>query len=786
MKRYSYFFKKGKGTYGLSNEQITKDDLYVNHEVPDLSSVQDLINQSDRLERKIENLQQTVFYNRVIITYDLLEDFSNGAQYSSFPIYYNQANGVGRLIVDTTKIIADFRNTTVFMKDSIESGAITTRNRRFRVLGDPQPAYGNYVWYNCEYVPSNTYAYDILGSYMPNNSTWFLAYQREEIDVNELPAIPEYSIDIIANKLILNKDGVEVDSKDLSLYIDDTNLSRLTSGTVNPTTGIATFTRDDNSTFTVDFSELISLNYTFSNGVKEESGTIKLGALLSENTVFPFDPSGDPRAPRKFTIGQDNGDSGIDTHYSFDERSLRFICDTIAIKTRGNYRLEVENSYDLSVGESSNFKLNIDKTNTLLRNDILQLVSDGAITIQPPNNVLDTSQLGNVLTKTGNSGQSTWEKLPEYSIDVVSNQLKLLKDGVEIASTDLSLYVDDTNLSRLINGSLDSNTGIATFTRDDNTTFTVDFSAFLAGDTSIVIDTEFDETSTNPLENKEITKAINSLELHSSKGKLRYTFNTVRDDFLNLNQELNAYPNTDFFLIFTNTSTNLRFATRKSNYNFLLDDFEISVRGGALSSFESNSEVYNNSVEKYRALGYEESKSTALYDVYEIDRIFGSPELFRYTGTNSNNDYAELFFNFSFMKIKESLTPQSGSFSPTLETTGATYSFSGNGGSYYKIGKMVYFDLFLIQISTVGTPTGTLEIRNLPFPVASTSGLSIRNIQGFSSNFYAIYAQTFPVSDSIVFVLHNSFNGGFNNNTVLSSEVINSGSIALSGTYLTN
>lgn len=46
---------------------------------------------------------------------------------------------------------------------------------------------------------------------------------------------------------------------DLSLYLDDTNLSRITSGTLNAVTGIATFTRDDTTTFTVDFSSLIDI-----------------------------------------------------------------------------------------------------------------------------------------------------------------------------------------------------------------------------------------------------------------------------------------------------------------------------------------------------------------------------------------------------------------------------------------------------------------------------------------------------------------------------------------------
>ena len=67
----------------------------------------------------------------------------------------------------------------------------------------------------------------------------------------------EYTIDIVANQLKLYKDLVEVGTKDLSIYLDDTNLARLTGGTLNGTTGIATFTRDDASTFTLDLSNLL-------------------------------------------------------------------------------------------------------------------------------------------------------------------------------------------------------------------------------------------------------------------------------------------------------------------------------------------------------------------------------------------------------------------------------------------------------------------------------------------------------------------------------------------------
>lgn len=64
------------------------------------------------------------------------------------------------------------------------------------------------------------------------------------------------SISINANTIAYVDENGTTTNLDLSPYIDDTNLARLVSGTVNAS-GIATFTRDDASTFTVDMSVLL-------------------------------------------------------------------------------------------------------------------------------------------------------------------------------------------------------------------------------------------------------------------------------------------------------------------------------------------------------------------------------------------------------------------------------------------------------------------------------------------------------------------------------------------------
>jgi hypothetical protein len=63
------------------------------------------------------------------------------------------------------------------------------------------------------------------------------------------------SLSIASNILTYtDEDGNETDI-DLSLYLDDTNLARITSGSV-ASDGVATFTRDDATTFTINFSTL--------------------------------------------------------------------------------------------------------------------------------------------------------------------------------------------------------------------------------------------------------------------------------------------------------------------------------------------------------------------------------------------------------------------------------------------------------------------------------------------------------------------------------------------------
>ncbi|MDA8883124.1 collagen-like protein, partial [bacterium] len=99
------------------------------------------------------------------------------------------------------------------------------------------------------------------------------------------------SLSINANVLkYTDEDGVETDI-DLSTYLDDTNLARISGGTLDANTGVATFTRDDNSTFTLDLSDL--LNITLSDiSVGTPATASGNGDLSYNNTtgVFTYTP----------------------------------------------------------------------------------------------------------------------------------------------------------------------------------------------------------------------------------------------------------------------------------------------------------------------------------------------------------------------------------------------------------------------------------------------------------------------------------------------------------------
>jgi len=69
------------------------------------------------------------------------------------------------------------------------------------------------------------------------------------------------------------------------------------------------------------------------------------------------------------------------------------------------------------------------------------------------------------------------ETVTTLSFNPANSQLTFTSENGLAQVLDLSSLLDNTNLAQIVSGTLDANTGIVTFTRDDNSTFSVDFSS---------------------------------------------------------------------------------------------------------------------------------------------------------------------------------------------------------------------------------------------------------------------------------------------------------------------
>lgn len=94
------------------------------------------------------------------------------------------------------------------------------------------------------------------------------------------------------------------------------------------------------------------------------------------------------------------------------------------------------------------------------------------------------------------------------ALTIAANILTYTDENGSQTNIDLNPYLDDTNLARLVSGSLDSNTGIVTFTRDDNTTFTINMSSLL--DNQVAADVPF--TPSGNTTSTDVQAAIQELQ----------------------------------------------------------------------------------------------------------------------------------------------------------------------------------------------------------------------------------------------------------------------------------
>ncbi|WP_435261013.1 hypothetical protein [Tenacibaculum sp. nBUS_03] len=301
-----------------------------------------------------------------------------------------------------------------------------------------------------------------------------------------------------------------------------------------------------------------------------------------------------------------------------------------------------------------------------------------------------------VINETGEVNVAPTLNIPEYTLsEITGNKLALLKDGITVKEIDLTQYIDDTNLSRLASGTVDS-AGIATFKRDDNSTFTVDFSS-LVGASGNQTQADWNQTDTTQVDfiknkpdvildnNFVVVKAENAT--HTPKiGSFDSFFNNLDDVFTEL--ESLKFKDTNFKIIIasdgvfpiTKEFSNIQglsiysekkaiiklqnFTFNVTNCNIYMPNGEIHATRYAYFNIWKNAKVILN-----RALVLDEGAAEESYSLCPINFV------------NSSNDYASILFDINEFYV-DTTTGQSGSvFKPTSEKY---------DNINVKIGKIIY------------------------------------------------------------------------------------------------
>ncbi len=348
------------------------------------------------------------------------------------------------------------------------------------------------------------------------------------------------------------------------------------------------------------------------------------------------------------------------------------------------------------------------------------------------------------LTNDGANGANPFidsATIPSYTIDTQGNILRLLEGGTTVISTvDLSLYLDDTNLSRLVSGTLDGGTGIATFTRDDASTFTVDFSAFLSGATpslQSVISQDSTLTVNNIISSDDNNLDINFEGTFTDPGG---TFKVRSTDFSddNVESELEVEPS---FAQITNRDN----AT--SNFGQVITEFgEARVFSGnntigsnILRSDVNGIELQNNDFVDFtntRRLRLDRTELNYFINNISNFRINSDGLVFADQASNAEIDAASgsVLVPKSWVQanLGGGLTDSSGSFTAIMQDLGggATYTIGSQNCNFYRVGDLVHISIQLSNVTMTGTPTGRLNIAGLPVASDSFSSLNVLRITG--------------------------------------------------------
>jgi len=222
------------------------------------------------------------------------------------------------------------------------------------------------------------------------------------------------------------------------------------------------------------------LDFTGSNG--GFNGSINLAALADTETVTSLSRSGD------LLLYSDENGSVTNVDLSDYDNPDQNLWANIAVAGQQTITANTTtDTLEFVAGAGIQLQTNtlqkkVFITNTVTDTNDIDYISNVVLNA----NSLDFTGIGNAFT--GSIDLSTYANVPETvtSLSINANVLTYTDENGADTDIDLSLYLDDTNLARLVSGTLNGSTGIATFTRDDATTFDLDLSDLLDTDTTYV------------------------------------------------------------------------------------------------------------------------------------------------------------------------------------------------------------------------------------------------------------------------------------------------------------
>ncbi|AZJ34551.1 hypothetical protein [Tenacibaculum singaporense] len=325
-----------------------------------------------------------------------------------------------------------------------------------------------------------------------------------------------------------------------------------------------------------------------------------------------------------------------------------------------------------------------------------------------------------VIDETGEVSVASEQQVPEYTLSPISgtNTVDLLKDGVSVSQIDLTPYLDNTNLARLVSGTVDAN-GLATFTRDDNSTFTVDLSSLSGGVNGnfVTIDTNQTITGVKTIGSSLYTEyiqsndSVNAAKNITSGGRIRTGGNAL--DFTESGNAGSATIEADI------VGSTVHTLQGKSGIIAHLND---------IPQLQAGSNITIDATDPLQPIINATAGSGGATDLsYDAaTRTVASS-----TGTDAVIPLADA----TNAGLQKANFYEEGAFTPVLG--GGTYTNgSTTGSSYVRIGNLVHLYLQIQNINGTGS-TLDLNIGGMPFP-ASASGYWISsNMTLFNGSNYA-------------------------------------------------